>query len=172
MKALIKNLIPIIENEKTVGLRLDVENATDLEINVYVSYMQNRITSDTVMCPMPFISSDEKERVVVEYGHHQNVEIVVDWLGCPFEYRSLANLHNIAIISVEGSGFVSRIMDLKDDQIVQKEGFEDCVGRSNFYARAGILAYIAYREKQNPEKMADLLDSQIKSNEKGKIVFS
>ena len=36
MQALIENLIPVIENKKTVGLRLDVENATDLEINVYV----------------------------------------------------------------------------------------------------------------------------------------
>lgn len=172
MKALIKNLIPVIENNKIIGLRLDVENASDLEFNVYVSYLQNRIDSDTVMSPMPYLSPDENKRVVIGHGHHQSTEVVVDWLGCAVEYRSLANLNNIAIISVEGSGFVSRIMDLKDDQIIQKEGFEDCVGRSNFYARAGILAYIAYREKQNPEKMENLLDSQIKSSEKGTIVFS
>lgn len=172
MKALIKNLIPVIENNKTIGLRLDVENATDLEFNVYISYLQNRIESDTVMSPMPYLSPDESKRVVIGHGHHQTTEVVVDWVGCPVEYRSLANLNNIAIISLKGGGFISRIMDIKDDQIVQKEGFEDCVGRSNFYTRAGILAYIAYREKQNPEKMANLLDSQIKSSEKGTIVFS
>lgn len=172
MKALIKNLIPVIENEKTIGLRLDVENATDLELNVYVSYLQNRITSDTVMCPMPFVSVHENKRIVTERGLHFDSNIVVDWIGNSFDYNSLANLHNIAIIHVEGGGFISRIMECKDDQIVQKEGFEDCVGRANVYARAGILAYIAYREKQNPEKMTNLLDSQIKSSEKGTIVFS
>lgn len=172
MKALIKNLIPVIENNKTIGLRLDVENATDLELNVYVSYLQNRITSDTVMCPMPFVSVHEDKRIVTERGLHFDSNIVVDWIGNSFDYNSLANLHNIAIINVEGGGFISRIMECKDDQIVQKEGFEDCVGRANVYSKAGILAYIAYREKQNPEKMANLLDSQIKSSEKGTIVFS
>ncbi len=169
MKSFIKNFVEIKENGLVVGLSLDLEKAEPLELNIYTAYLSGRLTADDVISPPPWLKVSDW--TVVGHGTFHDEIVVRDFVGNLSEYGSLANLHNITSISV-GEGYIARIMDIKYGAIVEKDGFQDCVGYGQQYTTTGVLAFIKYCEKQDPTKMASLLKSLKDSGQKLDIIFS
>lgn len=169
MKPLIKNFIEVKENDIVTGLRIDLKKATILELNIYTAYMKGRLSADEVMSPFPNIKVIDNK--IMAIGTMFQDVWVEDFIGDLSAYSALANLFSIATISSE-NGYVSRIMDVENDTIIEKKGFEDCVGRGNIYTMAGVKAFIQYREKQSPEKFSSLLKSLKDSGQKLDIIYS
>lgn len=159
-------------NKENGTISLDYDQATPLDINIYISYLIGRISATETLDRNFYRVGDKRHNrdyCLVNDGVMGQTVVVPDYFHDHTEAFLLLTHRNIIItnaVSEENNRFyLGAKMNVENGVVQQNPEYLDCNMQSVYILKAGLLTLAKCIEKEQPEKLQDLFEVYSQNNQ-------
>lgn len=140
--------------DEKLGFILDKENATPLELNIYVAYLIGRIDIHT----MKNIATYTVKDAALYFYSPMGMNLVVpDYYHEHTECFLVTTHHGISVVSPpDFSGYIGVKMTVENGVPCADSDFVDCLYKNSYINKAALGALINYYEKKKSDARKEL----------------